>query len=260
MIKFEGMYHGFQDYTLFSTYAPAETYGSYRSPISVPSSSGIPKDLNKLIVTLPFNDFEILEKALRGVGHETAAIIVEPCMGNCGAILPKPGFLEFIQSKAAEYGMVFILDEVKTGFRIAKGGAQEYYQLQPDLLTYAKSLANGYPLAAFGGKREIMEIIGRGVSQGGTFNNNKPGVAAAFATLDLIQKQPILETISKRGQRLMDGLGMIFREAGLQICMSGYPAMFSFAFGVDQVTNQRDWNESDKDFYLRLVDAAIDEG
>jgi glutamate-1-semialdehyde 2,1-aminomutase len=260
VIKFEGMYHGFQDYTLFSTYAPTEAYGSRRSPIPVPSSSGIPKNLNDLIVTLPFNDFEVLEKTLRSVGYETAAIIVEPCMGNCGAILPQPGFLELIQSKCAQYGMVFILDEVKTGFRIARGGAQEVYHLKPDLLTYAKSFANGYPLAAFGGKREIMEIIGRGVSQGGTFNNNKPGVAAAYATLDLIQNQPILETIALRGQRLMDGLQKVFTEAGLQFYMSGFPAMFSVAFGVDKVSNQRDWNDSDKAYYLRLVEAAIERG
>jgi hypothetical protein len=116
VIKFEGMYHGFHDYMLFSTYAPVEAYGSYRSPIPIPSSSGIPKALNDLVVTLPFNDFEVLEKTLRRVGYETAAIIAEPCMGNCGAILPAPGFLEFIRQKCTEYGIVFILDEVKTAF------------------------------------------------------------------------------------------------------------------------------------------------
>ena len=125
ILKFEGMYHGFQDYTLFSTYAPAETYGNRNNPIPVPSSSGIPRRLSELVVTLPFNDFELLDKTLRSVGHELAAIITEPCMGNCGAIEPLPGFLQFIRERCTEYGIVMILDEVKTGFRIARGGAQE---------------------------------------------------------------------------------------------------------------------------------------
>jgi glutamate-1-semialdehyde 2,1-aminomutase len=260
VIKFEGMYHGFQDYTLFSTYAPPEAYGNYRSPIPIPSSSGIPRALNDLIVTLPFNDCEVLEKTLRNIGYESAAIIVEPCMGNCGAILPESGFLEFIRSQTNQYGIVFILDEVKTGFRIARGGAQEYYKLTPDLATYAKSIGNGYPIAAFGGKREVMETIGRGVAQGGTFNNNMPGVAAAFATLEIMQNRPIHETIARRGQRLMDGLQNIFAEAGMPACISGYPAMFSFAVGVEKVTNQRDWNESDRNYYLRLVEVAMERG
>jgi glutamate-1-semialdehyde 2,1-aminomutase len=260
VIKFEGMYHGFHDYTLFSTYAPAEAYGNYRSPIPIPSSSGIPRALNDLIVTLPFNDCDVLESTLRHTGYDVAAIIVEPCMGNCGAILPEPGFLEFIRTKSSEYGIVFILDEVKTGFRIARGGAQEYYRLTPDLATYAKSLGNGYPVAAFGGKREIMETVGRGVAQGGTYNNNKPGVAAAYATLEIMQTQPIHETIARRGQRLMAGIKTIFDEASIPVYMSGYPAMFSFAVGVEKVTNQRDWNDSEKEYYLSLVEAMIERG
>ena len=260
IIKFEGMYHGFQDYTLFSTYAPVEAYGNYRSPIPIPSSSGIPRALNDLVITLPFNDPEVLDLALRRIGNDVAAIIVEPCMGNCGAILPAAGFLEHIRAKTSEYGIVFILDEVKTGFRIARGGAQEYYNLIPDMATYAKSIGNGYPIAAFGGKREIMQTIGKGVAQGGTFNNNKPGVAAAYATLELMQNLPIHETISKRGQRLMDGIEKIFEEAGVPACISGYPAMFSFAVGVERVTNQRDWDESDKAYYLRLIEALVERG
>jgi len=260
IIKFEGMYHGFHDYLLFSTYSPTEAYGNLLSPVPIPSGSGIPKPLHELIITLPFNNPEVLEKTLKGVGNQVAAIIVEPGMGNCGAILPQPGFLDMIRQKCTEYGIVFILDEVKTGFRIAPGGAQEYYNLKPDLTTYAKSLGNGYPVAAFGGKKEIMQIVGHGVSQGGTFNNNKCGVAAAWATLNLLQKKPILQTIASRGQRLMDGLKKIFNEAGILVCMNGYPAMFSFAVGVEKVTGQRDWAESERDYYLRLVESSIERG
>ncbi len=260
ILKFEGNYHGFQDYLLFSTYAPSEAYGSRHNPVPVPASSGLPGCLQSLIITLPFNDFEALEATLRRVGHELAAIITEPMQDNCGAIEPEPGFLEFIRQKCDEYGIVFILDEVKTGFRIARGGAQEVYHIRPDLATYAKSIANGYPLAALGGRREVMDVIGHGVAQGGTFNNNKPGVAAAFVTLDLLQTQPILETIARRGQRLMDGLKAVFHEAGVPVSFRGHPAMFSFAVGVERVTCQREWDASDKDYYLRLADAAIARG
>jgi len=260
IIKFEGMYHGFQDYTLWSTYAPTEAYGNYGNPISVPSSSGIPRSLSELVTTLPFNNPDVLEKILKSIGEQVAAIIVEPCMGNCGAILPQKNFLHFIRKQCDKYGIVMILDEVKTGFRIANGGAQEYYRLRPDLATYAKALANGYPLAAFGGKKAIMSIIGHGVAQGGTFTNNKPGVAAAWATLTVLQREPVIKTIEKRGKRLMDGISQIFSEAGIPHCMNGYPAMFSYAIGVEKVTDQRTWNESEKEYYLALIEAMIERG
>jgi glutamate-1-semialdehyde 2,1-aminomutase len=260
IVKFEGNYHGFHDNTLWSTYSPVETYGSRRSPIPVASSSGIPSALRDLVITLPFNDFEGLERVMRSRGHEIAAVITEPCQGNCGAIMPKPGFLELIRKLTTEYGAVFILDEVKTGFRIANGGAQEVMGIRPDMATYAKSLANGYPLAAIGGRREIMSIIGHGVSQGGTFTNNKPGVAATYATLNLLKTKPILTTIQQRGGRLMSGLKEIFEENEIPAVISGYPAMFSFALGVQDVTCQRDWDKSDKALYLRLVEMAIERG
>ncbi len=260
IIKFEGMYHGFQDYTLFSTYAPSESYGNVNSPIPVPSSSGIPKALNELIITLPFNNFEVLDKVLRRIGYDIAAIITEPCLGNCAAIEPLPGFLDFIRDKCTEYGIVFILDEVKTGFRIARGGAQEFYNIKPDMATYAKALGNGYPIAAFGGKKEIMSIIGHGVAQGGTYNNNKPGVAAAYATLKLIKDRPILQTIEVRGRKLMDGFKKIFEHAGLLASVHGYPAMFSFAVGKEKVIAQRDWQETELEYYLRLVEYAYERG
>jgi glutamate-1-semialdehyde 2,1-aminomutase len=260
VIKFEGMYHGFQDYTLFSTYAPAEAYGNINNPIAIPSSSGIPKSLYDLIITLPFNNFDVLDKVMRRVGYDVAAIITEPCLGNCAAIEPMPGFLEFIREKCTEYGVVFILDEVKTGFRIARGGAQEYYHIKPDMATYAKALGNGFPIAAFGGNKEIMSIVGNGVAQGGTYNNNKPGVAAGVATLKLIKEKPILKTIEARGKKLMQGLRDIFAQADIPVSVHGYPAMLSFAVGTEKVLGQRDWQETEREYYLRLVEYAIDHG
>ena len=260
IVKFEGNYHGFHDHTLWSTYSPVEVYGNRRSPIPVPASSGIPKSMREFIITLPFNDFEGFERVMRSYGEQIAAVITEPCQGNCAAINPQDGFLELIREKTEEYGCVFILDEVKTGFRIANGGAQEYYGIRPDLVTYAKALGNGYPVAAFGGNKEIMSIIGQGVAQGGTYTNNKPGVAAAFATLSLLKSQPILKTIEKRGQRLMDGLKEIFIENEIPAVLSGYPAMFSFSLNIDKVTCQRDWAESDHALYESFAEKAIERG
>lgn len=260
LVKFEGNYHGFQDHTLWSTYAPAEAYGSRRSPIPVPASSGIPRVLGEKIITLPFNDFEGLERVMRTHGDQVAAVISEACQGNCAAILPQPGFLELIRRLTQEHGALFILDEVKTGFRIARGGAQEYYGLRPDLATYAKALGNGYPVAALGGTKEVMSIIGHGVSQGGTYTNNKPGIAGAWATLKILKSEPVIETINRRGARLMDGLQRIFAENGEQAVLSGYPGMFAFSLGVEKVTCQREWAESDRPRLLRLAEAAMERG
>lgn len=260
ILKFEGNYHGFHDHTLWSTYAPVEAYGNRRSPIAVPASSGIPKSMREFIITLPFNDFEGFQRVMKSYGEQIAAVISEPCQGNCAAINPQDGFLELIRSETEKYGCVFILDEVKTGFRIANGGAQEYYRLKPDLITYAKALGNGYPVAAFGGKKEIMSIIGQGVAQGGTYTNNKPGIAGAYATLTLLKTKPILKTIAQRGQKLMDGLKEIFEENDIPVVMTGYPAMFSFSLNIDEVKSQRDWAKSDQNLYLELAEKAIARG
>ena len=260
ILKFEGNYHGFNDQTLWSTYAPVEALGNPRSPIPVQSSSGIPEAMREFVITLPFNDPAGFERMMRSYGEQVAAVITEPCQGNCGAILPKPGFLELIRKKTSETGSLFILDEVKTGFRIANGGAQQYYGIEPDLSTYAKAMGNGYPIAAIGGKRDVMSIIGHGVAQGGTYTNNKPGVAAAWATLRLLKTEPILESIARNGQRLMDGIKDILDENGLPAVMNGYPAMFSFALGVEAVSSQRDWSRSDQHLYEKLVRGAIQMG
>jgi len=260
ILKFEGNYHGFQDHTLWSTYAPVEVLGNRRSPIPVASSSGIPKSMRELIITLPFNDFEGFERVMDSFGEQIAAVITEPCQGNCAAINPQAGFLQLIRAKTAEYGTVFILDEVKTGFRIANGGAQEYYGLRPDLTTYAKAMGNGYPVAAIGGTREIMSIVGDGVAQGGTYTNNKPGVAAAFATLGLLKSRPILKTIEERGKRLMDGMKEIFEDNSIPVAITGYPAMFSFSIGVESLTCQRDWTATDHRMYEVLAREAIRRG
>jgi len=260
VIKFEGQYHGMYDYMLFSTYAPPSTFGSRYSPIPIAASSGIPKSIHELVITLPFNDFEALERMLRHTWFDVATIIVEPIMGNCASIEPLPGWLEFIRSKCTEYGIVMIMDEVKTGFRVARGGAQELYGVEPDLATYAKSMGNGYPIAAFGGKRAIMNLVGRGVAHGGTYASNVVGVAAAEAVLDILEDGKVLDTIAQRGRLLQEGLTSIFKGAGIPLLLTGHPAMFGVNITEEPLTDSRAWAKTDHALYERIMAACVKRG
>ncbi len=261
-IKFEGAYHGVHDYVLYSMYAnPVPVYGTRRSPLPVPESSGIPKVINETVITVPFNDFEALELALKRSAHEVAAILVEPVLGNCACISPVPGFLEFLRAKCDEHGIVLIFDEIKTGFHLAMGGAQEYYHVLPDLATYAKAIGNGYPAAAFGGKREIMDLIAVGqVEQDGTYCGNVVSVAAINATLGILQREPVLETIFARGRRLQEGLRSIFAEEGIPAVVTEHPAMIGVIFAEKMPRDQREWELSEKAMLQKIVVEAQKRG
>jgi glutamate-1-semialdehyde 2,1-aminomutase len=255
VIKFEGDYHGFHDYLLFSTaYTAKGALGSRRSPLPVRNSSGIPAGLQDYIIILPFNDFELLETTVRGRWGEIAAIIVEPIAANMTSINPMPGWLELIRSLCDEFGIVMIMDEVKTGFRIARGGANEFFGVHGDLMTYAKSLANGYPLAAIGGKREVMDVIEPGnVAQGGTYCGNTVGAAAAAATLEILETTDALACIHERGRRLMIGIDDVLIRAGEPHIMVGHPAMFSFILGISEPPREfRDVLNLDETRYEQL--------
>ena len=236
VIKFEGNYHGFHDYLLFSTpYTAGGSIGSRRSPIPVSNSSGIPKVLQHYVTVLPYNDFDLLESTVKARWGDLAAIIVEPIAANMTSIPAAPGWLELIRKLCDEYGIVMIMDEVKTGFRIARGGAAEYFGVKGDLMTYAKSIANGYPLAALGGRAEVMDVIEPGrTAQGGTYCGNAPGAAAACATLEVIEQTDALAEIARRGERLMKGIDEVLTRAGEEHVLTGHPAMFSFVLGLSQ--------------------------
>ncbi len=262
-IKFEGQYHGMHDYVLFSTAgAPVGSLGSRRSPINVQMSSGIPEGIRSYVINLPFNDFERLEETVEAHWHELAAIMVEPLLGNAAGIMPKPGWLEKIRELCDRYGIVLIFDEVKTGFRIANGGAQEYFGVQADLATYAKAMGNGFPVAAIGGKEEVMSVIGYGqVAHGGTYTGNIAGVAAAEATLEILETQPIIETIFKNGQKLMDGIDEILTRADIPHCLIGLPPIFGLILGTDEEpTDFREYCAGDGALYERLAMALIERG
>ncbi len=254
-IKFEGQYHGMYDYALFSTAGSnLGVIGSRRNPLPQQMSSGIPRGIREYVITLPFNDFEMVEKTVKEQWWDLAAIMVEPVLGNVAGIEPEPGFLEHLRTLCDEYGVVLIMDEVKTGFRVANGGAQEVYGVLPDIATYAKGLGNGFPVAAFGGKKEVMSTLVPGqVSHGGTYTANTVSMAAADAVLELLETQPILETIARRGQRLKSGLDEILSDAGVPHIMTGLPAMQGFIIGDRPVKELRDLKYHNDGLYETLL-------
>lgn len=262
VLKFEGQYHGVHDYLLFTTAtAKLEALGHRRSPVPQPVGSGIPRALHDLILTLPFNDFDLLEKTVRRVWPNLAAIIVEPILGNAGSIMPRPGYLEHLRRLCDEYGIVLIFDEVKTGFRIAPGGAQEYFGVRADLAAYAKALGNGFPVAAIAGKKEIMEVVVQGATHAGTYCGNIVGMAAADATLELLEDGSILRAIDERGRRLQKGLSEVLKRAGLPHVICGPGAMFGILLTEQEDPRDfRDFAQCNEALYKRIVFHLVENG
>jgi glutamate-1-semialdehyde 2,1-aminomutase len=262
-IKFEGQYHGMADYFMFSTASSeASALGSRRSPISAPTTSGIPKAISQYVINLPFNDFELLEKTITAKWGDIAAIFVEPMLGNAAGILPKPGYLEKLRELCTKYGIVLVFDEVKTGFRIANGGAQEYFGVKADLVTFAKAMGNGFPIAAIAGKEEVMMTIEPGaMAHGGTYSGNAVGVAAADTVLEILETEPIIETINQRGKVLMKGIDDILTEADIPHVVTGLPPMFSLLLGTNEVPKEfREYLKGDGKLYEKIALELIKRG
>jgi len=261
VLKFEGHYHGFHDYTLWNCYPPIPGAGYRKAPIRVAHGSGIPHLIGELVYIVPFNDEELLERKVRGHWGDIACIIVEPLMGNTASIMPRKGFLNTIRKLCDEYGIVMIMDEVKTGFRIAKGGAQEYFKVKSDLVTYAKAMANGFPLGAIGGRKEIMGEIGpMMIPHGGTYAGNAVATAAACATLDEIAAGA-LERVDAHGKKLMAGIEAILKRAGVPAIVQGPPSMFGIVFtDKKDIREYRDWADSDHDTYEEVILHLFDKG
>ncbi|MGD2158782.1 MAG: guanitoxin biosynthesis PLP-dependent transaminase GntE [Anaerolineales bacterium] len=262
-IKFEGQYHGMADYFMFSTAsANPRSLGSKRSPINVQATSGIPKGVSQYVINLPFNDVERLEETVDAQWGEIAAIFVEPILGNAAGIMPQPGYLEKIRELCNKYGIVLVFDEVKTGFRIANGGAQEYFNIQADLVTYAKAMGNGFPIAAIAGKEDVMMTIEPGaMAHGGTYSGNVVGTVAALATVEILESMPIIETINKRGESLMTGFDDILTEAGIPHVVIGVPSMFGMLLEVDKEPHDfRDYFKADHELYENIALELIHRG
>ncbi|HZS94721.1 MAG TPA: aspartate aminotransferase family protein [Chloroflexota bacterium] len=223
IVKFEGQYHGWTDTVYVSYHPDLEKAGPAESPRPVPGSRGTPQAAADLIVPLPWNDLDAVERALSEHEGEIAAVLTEPAMCNCGVIPPLPGYLEGLRKVTREHGVVLVFDEVKTGFRLGLGGATEHFGVTPDLVTWAKALGGGYPIAAFGGSRDIMGLEERNeVMHGGTYNAHSVGIAAADATLKEMKRNPgMFEDIARKGERLRAGLEEAVGSAGHNVKAQG---------------------------------------
>ena len=198
---------------------------------------------------MPFNDLETLRHVFERDGDDIAAVIIEPVLGNAQAILPREGFHAGVRAITQEFDALLIYDEVKTGFRLALGGAAEFFGVTPDLATFAKAMGNGYPAAAFGGRRDVMSVLPDRVSHGGTYAGNRVAAAAAVATLSILRDGTVLEGIRQRGLSIQRGLDRILSERGLAHTFTGVPAMFGIMFTEEEVREYRDWVKTDHELY-----------
>ena len=250
IVKFEGQYHGVHDYALISvTPNDMSELGDEDNPVGLAWGRGIPEQVARTIVPARFNRIDVLRRIFERDGGDIAAVIVEPILGNAQAILPREGFHKEMRALTKEFGSLLIFDEVKTGFRIAKGGAAEYFGVTPDIATYAKAIGNGYPAAAFVGTDEVMSVLPDKVSHGGTYAGNRVAAAAAVATLRILRDTPALATIHQVGREVQAGLSEVISEKGLPYVFTGHPAMFGIMFAEQAPNEYRDWANSDHDLY-----------
>jgi len=250
IVKFEGQYHGVHDYALISV-GPDDMseLGDPDAPVALAWGRGIPGAVADTIIPARYNNIEALRRIFERQGEEIAAIIVEPVLGNAQGIMPQPGFHQEMRALTEEFGILLIFDEVKTGFRFARGGAAEFFGVTPDLGTFAKAMGNGYPAAAFGGRREVMDMLPDKVSHGGTYAGNRIAAAAAVKTLEIIRDTNALETIHATGRTIQDGLREILDPVGIPYHFTGHPSMFGIMFRDEVATEYRDWATTDHELY-----------
>ena len=225
IIKFEGCYHGHSDSLLIKAGSGALTLG-------VPSSPGVPSGLAEHTITLQYNDPDSVRAAFAEVGDDIACVIVEPIAGNMNMVRPEPGFLETLREQCTAAGAVLILDEVMTGFRVAKGGAQSLFGIEPDLTTLGKIVGGGMPAAAFGGRADIMASIAPDgpVYQAGTLSGNPVAMAAGLATLELIDQPGFYDTLAERTTQLVEGVARAASDTGVPLATEHAGGMFGFIF------------------------------
>ncbi len=249
-LKFEGHYHGWMDSVLYNSHPDVSSEETLFDPIA--ESGGISKGTADEVVIAPWNDIEALDNILK-VHNDISAIITEPILWNSNVILPNPGYLENLRKLCNQHGILLIFDEVGTGFRVALGGAQEIYGVEPDLSTYAKSMAGGFPIAMLAGKPEIMDYMSNGnVVHGGSFNTNVMSVSAAHATLDyLLKNEDFYKLLNKNGDILIKGLKEVAKKHDIDILIQGLGSVFYLSFtNLDSIKNYRDHaNNVDQEKY-----------
>lgn len=263
-LRFEGHYHGWLDNVAWGISTPsADALGSREEPTVHPWSGGLAVQSRDEFIVLPWNDLDLVRQTVAKYPAELAAIITEPVMCNNGCIPPTEGFLQGLREICDAFGIALIFDEVITGFRLGLGGAQGYFGVTPDLSVFAKAMASGYPISAIVGKREWMdEIASARVIHAGTMNSSNATVAAALATIDVLERDPdTYRRMFHLGNRLMDGLRVAAEEAGQPLLVQGMGPMFNTAFtSLGKMYDYRDTLSHDKVKLGRFIAALHDRG
>jgi glutamate-1-semialdehyde 2,1-aminomutase len=241
--KIEGSYHGHHDAVMFSVLPNADAMGGRDRPASAPMSRGIPEDTARHTAVVPFNDAEALGRLLDERGHEVACLIMEPVMMNIGICLPQPGYLEAVRELCTRHGVALIFDEVKSGATVAPGGAAERFGVQPDLKCFAKAIGGGVPLGAFGGRAEIMDEIGRGAAQQGTFNGNPLAVSAGLAALTDVLTDEAYDHLASLGKLLADGCAAAIDQHGMPAHAIDLGCKGSVSYRREPLRDYRDFLE-----------------
>ena len=256
ILKFEGCYHGHADCLLVKAGSGALTLGQ-------PSSPGVPADFAKHTLTATYNDLDSVREAFMAQPDQIACIIVEPVAGNMNCIPPVPGFLQGLREICDEFGALLILDEVMTGFRVAQGGAQAYYNVKPDITTLGKIIGGGMPVGAFGGRRDVMEFIAPTgpVYQAGTLSGNPVAMAAGHACLNVLIEKGNEKRLANTTKRLADGFKALADKHGIPLAVNQVGAMFGFFFiDQDTVTCYDDVTKCDIERFKRFFNLMLDKG
>lgn len=256
IVKFEGCYHGHADSLLIKAGSGALTLG-------VPNSPGVPANIASNTITAPYNDLETLRKIFELEGSDIAAVIIEPVAGNMGCIPPEPGFHEGLRALTKQYGALLIFDEVMTGFRVAFGGAQSLYNIDPDITCHGKVIGGGLPVGAYGGKRKIMEHVSPAgpVYQAGTLSGNPLAMTAGIANLEVLKRPGAYETLTTNTQKLVAGMTQAAQAAGAKVYTNQVGAMFTTFFTPERVFDYTTATASDTRkfavFFQRMLEQGI---
>jgi glutamate-1-semialdehyde 2,1-aminomutase len=252
IIKFEGSYHGAHDYVLVKSGSGA---------MGLPDSPGVPEETTRNTILIPFNDQDALTEQINKQKDQIAAIIVEPVMGNIGCIPPREGYLKFLREITSENNIILIFDEVITGFRLARGGAQEYFNITPDISTFGKILGGGFPMGALAGKKEYMELIAPSgtVYQAGTFNGNPISITAGLATLNHLDEK-FYNELNKKGNHLRGEMDSILENQQLNYQVAGLTSMFQIYFTDKKVWDYQDAKTADTEKFQLYFHKLLEKG
>lgn len=255
IIKFEGCYHGHSDLVLVAA-------GSGPSTLGTPDSAGVPQSIAQDVITVPYNDLDALEQALSHWGHDVAAVLVEPIVGNFGIVLPKDGFLEGINQLAHQHGALVIYDEVITGFRFTYGSAQQITGVEPDLTALGKIIGGGLPIGAYGGKKDIMEQVAPlgPAYQAGTMAGNPLSMAAGLACLEILKDENVYKRMDELGKQLEDGLYQAAKANGIPITINRLKGALTVFFTDEPVTNYEEAKKSDSEQFAKFFKLMLSQG